>query len=237
MLKIKPIKTNIYNLGDDFNNFLYQSLKGINLENKILAITSKIVSISENEIVKKNSISKEELIKNEADIYLGKTLYDCHLTIKHGLVIPSAGIDESNISDENYLLFPNNPFLSAKKIHNLIKSLFNLKNFGLIITDSKTLPLKRGVVGTCLAYHGFSGLINKIGCKDLYGKPLEHTQVNICEALAAASTLLMGEASERQPMALIDTKVSFSEFDAFQEQVIPIDEDIYSPIFMKLLQN
>ena len=67
-------------------------------EKSVLAITSKIVSICEGNVVKIGEASKDDLIEKEAEYYLPRTSnkYNVTLTIKRNLLAASAGIDESN---------------------------------------------------------------------------------------------------------------------------------------------
>ena len=177
-------------------------------------------------------IKKKTLIQKESDHYLGEIKYGCHLTIKQGLLIPSAGIDESNSEKSHYILYPKNPFLSAKKIYKILQKKFKLKQFGVLLTDSHTKPLRRGVLGTALAYHGFKGTKSKVGAKDLFGRKLKMTYINVADALATAATYTMGESNEGRPLALI--KASEVEFDSSytrgKELRIPLEEDLYYPL-------
>ena len=63
------------------------------------------------------------------------------LTMKNNILIPTAGIDESN-GKGYYILWPKDPYQSAKKIYNFIKQEFKLNNFGIIISDSHCVPLR-----------------------------------------------------------------------------------------------
>ena len=78
---------------------------------------------------------------------------------------------------------------------------FGWKNFGVLITDSHTTPLRRGVTGIALSYWGFSGVQNKVGTPDLFGRTLKMTHVNLADAFAAAAVLVMGESNESTPVA------------------------------------
>lgn len=232
MLSVKPIQTKIYHQNWLLRDFLLESLQGLDLEGQILAVTSKIVSVSEKRFVEKN-INKEELVRRESDHYIGKCAYDCHLTIKEGLLIPSAGIDESNSSEDLYILFPENPFESAKKIYRMLKQELRLEKFGVLLTDSHTTPLRRGVVGAALAYYGFWGVKNKVGSRDLFGRELKMTQVDIADALATSAVLVMGEGDERCPLALLSYPVEFDELPDNSELRIPLSEDLYEPLITK----
>ena len=235
MLEIKALKTNVYRSGENFNDFLIKNLKGFLQEESILAVTSKVVSLSENRILEKSKVDKKELIKKEADHYLGEIGWGCHLTIKEGLMIPSAGVDESNTEGDYYILYPTNPFLSARRIHNILKEKLQLNKLGVLLTDSHTTPLRRGVVGCALAYYGFKGVKNRIGDKDLFGQELRMTQINIADALAVSACLTMGEADECRPLAIIRLPMDpqFIEFESSSdnsELKIPLEEDLYSPL-------
>lgn len=96
-------------------------------EGSILAVTSKIVSLSEGCRVSKETISKEALVRKESDHYLGEIGYGSYLTIKHGLMIPSAGIDESNSEGDHYITFPKNPFYRPRKSALKLRKNLNLK--------------------------------------------------------------------------------------------------------------
>ena len=200
-------------------------------------MTSKIVSLSENRIVPKSKIDKKNLIQKEADHYLGEIGYGCHLTIKQNLLIPSAGVDESNTEKDFYILYPLNPFLSAQKIHRVIKQKLHLKEFGVLLTDSHTMPLRRGVLGAALAYYGFKGVENKIGTKDLFGKELKMTQINVADALAVAATFTMGEGKECRPLAIVTAPVEFTKLPDNSELRMPFEEDLYKPLLQKSLKK
>ncbi len=234
MLQVKALSTGVYHRGENFSDFLTKNLKAVLEEGNILAVTSKIVSLSENRIVSKSTIDKKKLVQSEADSYLGEIGYGCHLTIKQNLLIPSAGVDESNAEGNFYILYPLDPFLSAKKIHNIIKRKLHLKKIGILITDSHTMPLRRGVLGAALAYYGFKGVESKIGTKDLFGHELKMTQINIADALAVAATFTMGEGNESRPLAIVNAPVEFIELPDNSELHIPLKEDLYKPLLEKV---
>ena len=219
-------------------DFILDHCSSVLEENSILAITSKIISISENRLINKKDINKKQLIQKEGEYYLGEIAYDCHLSIHHGLLVPSAGIDESNSEQNQYILYPKEPFSSAEKIVRQIKKKLNLKNLGILITDSRTLPLRKGVVGVALAYYGFSGIKNMIGKKDLFGRKLKITTINIVDALAASAVLLMGEGNEQKPLAIMqNTPVTFTDDSDSSQLSIPITEDLYFPLYKHLIQK
>ncbi len=237
-MKVTALKTSLFKKTTSLMEFLKQHTSSLLKEKSILAITSKILSLAEGRVVSKSDTEKTQLIKQEADYDLGPVAYGCHLTIKHGHLLPSAGIDESNSSDGEYILYPENPFSLARQIRHDLKTAFSLKELGVIITDSRTLPLKAGVVGMALSYSGFVGVKNMVGQKDLFGSPLKMTRINVAEALASSAVLLMGEGAEQKPLAIIkEVPVQFCEHHNFKESQIPVEKDLYFPMYKHLLKK
>ncbi|HOZ03117.1 MAG TPA: coenzyme F420-0:L-glutamate ligase [Candidatus Woesebacteria bacterium] len=239
-MTITPIKSRYVQPNDNLQDVILSAVSEIP-ERSVLAVTSKIVALCEGRVVLKKSGQRQEkhqLVAQEAEQYIDPVVskYDLMLTIKYGVLSVNAGVDESNVDQKYYVLLPENPWGSAVKIWQFCRQHFGVKELGVIITDSKTTPLKWGVTGTCLGYCGFEGLKNLIGNKDLAGRALTMTKVNVAEALAASAVYVMGEADESQPFALItdlpDTKFaqkppSNKEIAA---QLIKPEDDAYWPI-------
>ena len=168
-MKVTGIKTHKITQKDkDIFRILDRYVKKLS-EKSVVAIASKIVAITEGRIIKIGTIDKDELIKRESQYYLPRSQnpYNVSLTITGGALVASAGIDESN-GNGFYILWPKNPQKSANRIRIWLKSRFNLKNVGVIITDSRITPLRWGVTGFCIAYSGFEPLKNYIGKKDIF---------------------------------------------------------------------
>ena len=232
-MNLDVIKTDIYRHPERLLDFITRHVTEID-ENTILAITSKIVSLSENCLAPSN-LKKVDLIKQEADHYLGEIGYDCHLTIKHGLFIASAGIDESNSENGDYLLYPKQPFCSAEKIYNELKRHYRVEKLGIILTDSHTQPLRKGVTGVSLAHWGFTGLKSYVGKPDLFGRELKMSQANLADGLAAAATVLMGEGHECQPLTkIVAAPVQFYSHPYKEDLSIAPTDDLYYPIYREL---
>ena len=98
------------------------------------------------------------------------------------------------------------------------------------------MPLRRGVLGAALAYYGFKGVESKIGTKDLFGRELKMTQINVADALAVSATLTMGEGKEGCPLAVIKAPVKFADLSDNSELQIPLEEDLYKPLLEKSLK-
>lgn len=170
---ITPIKTRIFKENENLIDFIISNIKKLN-ENSILVVTSKIVALSESRtVVVKSEKEKEALIIRESQFAMrtkfkvgGKYVW---LTIKDGMVLANAGIDESN-ADGKTILLPKDSFKSAAILRKKLLSHYKIKNLGIIISDSRLLPLRAGVVGVALGYAGFKGVRDYRGKSDLFGR-------------------------------------------------------------------
>jgi len=229
---VKPIKTKLFKPKQNLLEFLDKFLPKIK-EGGIVVVTSKIVALSEGRFcVVKNEKEKSAIIRQESERVI-KTKY-VYLTIKDGDVLANAGVDESNANGQ-LILLPKDSYKSAVIIHNYLRKKHHLKKLGIIITDSRLLPLRAGVVGIALGYAGFKGIKNYIGQKDLFGRPFEFSKTDIADSLATAAVLTMGEGTEMQPLCVIsDAPVTFTSKVNRKELKIDIKEDIYKPLFEKI---
>ncbi|WP_395463076.1 putative folate metabolism gamma-glutamate ligase [Wolbachia endosymbiont of Cantharis cryptica] len=238
-MHIEAIYTHRIECGETLEKVLDRYVSELLKEEVVLAITSKIISVCQKQVVYKAACSKEELIKREADaiVNVDHNPYDIYLTIKDDILIPSAGIDESN-GDEMYILYPKDVQKTAISVWNYLKTKHCIKHLGILITDSNIVPMRRGVTGIALGWCGFEPLYSYIGKSDLYSEPLQVTQVNLLDALATSAVLVMGEGAEQTPMAVIRDapKVRFLTHPPTIEEEksvkISMEEDLYSPLLM-----
>ncbi len=237
-MKVHAVQTPIFYHGMNLAEFVLEHAGQYLKEKSVLVVASKIVSVSENRTCPIKQMDKKQLVQQESDHYLGTT-QGFHLTIKHQLLVPSAGIDESNSENGDYILYPKDPFASVKTLATQIKNELSLKSLGIIMADSRSFPLRRGVVGVALAYTGFQGIKSLVGETDLFGqRVLRVTKINLIDGLAAAAVLLMGEGGESRPLAIIDEiPLVFTQDSDPSEMHIPLEEDLYYPLYQHLLQK
>ena len=238
-LSIKAIKTRAFLPPcEDLLSLIKESFSTLKLKEKsILVIASKVVSIWQGRCLKIDSIkNKDDLIKKESEFYLEREKVPkgyVMLTMKENLLIPTAGIDESNAKG-HFILWPENPYKAAKKIYHFIKRNYQLNDFGIIIADSHCTPLRRGTIGIAIGYYGFYPLKDYRGTKDIFGRVMKITQSNLADSIAAAAVCVMGEGAERTPLAIVEDVgfVEFKEFDPekFNPLKIDRDDDIYAPL-------
>lgn len=223
-MRVQPIQTHPITTADrDLFAILATYLNPFN-EQSILAITSKIIAISQGRVVTATATDRQRLIEAEADYFLppSASRYGVTLTLKDNLLTPNAGIDESN-ADGYYVLWPHQPQAVADAVRAWLCQHFGLRQVGVIITDSSPVPLRWGVTGVAIAHSGFLALNDYIGQADLFGRPLQMTKANVAQALATAAVLVMGEGAESTPLAVINE----TPFVQFQERA-PTDEELHS---------
>ncbi len=234
---IKSIKTEKVTAGSsDLISILDRSITEFS-ERSILAITSKIVAICEGSVKATDSIDKNKLIAQQSDLYLPPSAnrYNISLTITNGLLIPNAGIDESNSTD-GYVLWPKDSEKTADNIWHYLRKRFNVKKCGVLITDSKTTPLRWGTTGVALAHSGFEALHDYRQQPDIFGHPMRVTQANLMDGLAAAAVLCMGEGNEQTPLATISDldSITFQDRTSTKKErellKIAVEDDLYGSI-------
>ena len=230
-MNVTAITTRIFQEGEGLADFIRTHVPTLK-DRSILVVTSKIVALSERRTAfAKTQKEKDELIKAESDFALKTKLV--WLTIRQGLVMANAGVDESNANGK-IILLPKDCFATAAKLRNALMKRYGVKRLGILITDSRLFPLRAGVVGVALGYAGFAGVNDYRGTKDIFGRILKMTRVDVADSLATAAVLEMGEGAERRPLALIEeAPVQFKEKVNRKELLVNIREDLYRPLFRK----
>lgn len=236
-MKITAYRTHKIRIGDNLFKILDKYLPQLG-EKNVVIITSKIVAICQGRVVRNDGkVTRFDLAKKEAQYYLPEKyiVYGVHPTITNNVFTASAGIDESNGAGF-WVLWPKDPMNEAKKIWGYLRDKNKIKKLGIVITDSKLTPLRRGVTGFGIAWCGFEPLKNYIGKPDIFGHQLKVTKTNIVDSLAASAVTVTGEGNEQTPLALIHD-VPFVNFtnrpptdEEVKEMTIPLEEDIYSAL-------
>ena len=236
-MRVKAIRTRKFLPPKDDLWDLLSEIKSLQ-ENSVVAVTSKVVAIGKGRCIPLEKISKDELAMQEADFYLPREAspggWVLH-TIKNNMLIASSGVDESNGAN-HYILWPKDPQKSANKIWQFLRKKFKVKNIGVIITDSRLVPLRRGVVGIAIGYFGFKPLRDYRGTKDIFGREFKMETSNLPDSLATAAVLEMGEGSEQTPLAVI-SDIPYIEFTNILPEdkpsnlsfEIPEKEDMFYP--------
>jgi len=228
--------------GDNLSEIILKALTkdGLQISNQdILVIAETIVSKSEGNLIDLDSltvgeyamkISKQtgkdpkiveavideskEIIKVGPDFIISET--------KHGFVCANAGIDESNVEDGCAKPIPHNPDMSAENIRVQIEKETN-QQIAVIISDTQGRPFREGAVGVSIGISGIQPIWNRMGEKDLYDKELQTTSIAVADELAAAASIVMGQANEGMPVIIIrgiDYFEKLRDITAVSKQII-----------------
>jgi coenzyme F420-0:L-glutamate ligase/coenzyme F420-1:gamma-L-glutamate ligase len=130
------------------------------------------------------------------------------LIVEHrlGFIMANAGVDRSNVAPadgaERVLLLPENPDRSAEALRRGLAALTGI-DVAVVINDSFGRPWRQGTAGVAIGVAGLPALVDLRGQPDLFGRSLEVSVVAFADEVAAAASLLMGQADEAQPVVLI----------------------------------
>lgn len=214
----------------------------------ILVIAQKIVSKSENRFVNLSSVSPSrrardlapqidkdarliELVLQESKSIL--RLRPGTIIVEHrlGFVCANAGIDHSNVSteagdDDWVLLLPEDPDHSARLIRRTIED-WCQQSVGVLIIDSHGRAWRLGTVGVAIGFSGLPGIEDLRGDADLFGRTLQVTQVGAADELAAAASLVMGQAAEGNPVVHARGFPYSLREGSLRELIRPEEEDMF----------
>ncbi len=250
-MEVIPIRTPLVKKGDNVINIILNAINDAGLEiedGDILLAADKIVATSEGRIINPNSIKPNKIAKKFAEEHsLGPSFVElvlkeaeevyggAHraiLTLKNNMLIANAGIDRKNAPKDSVCLWSIDPNKSAKRILKILSEKTG-KKIGFILIDSHIRPMRVGTTGFALGIAGIKPIRDCRGSLDLYGRKILITRMNIADDLAAAAHLIMGESSERTPLALIrGAPVEITDNYDPDEVVIAKNECIYMRVFL-----
>lgn len=207
--------------GDDLNWLLIDAIHSSRLEilsGDIFVVTQKVISKSESRFIDLFDVQPSseaielagltgkdprllEVILSESTEVI-RAARDTIIT-RHrlGFICANAGVDHSNIERgaDRVLLLPVDPSASAEKLRAAISNTFKVK-VGVLVIDSHGRAWRNGVVGMAIGGAGMPMLSDQRGWKDLFDSELRITQVAVADELAAAASLIMGQANEGNPV-------------------------------------
>ncbi len=247
---VRGVKTPLIEPGDDLATIIMDSIEDMKdffvNEKDIIVISSSVISTAfertvvideieasgrAKEIADETGLDEKfvEIIIRESDKILDFNS-ECVLTLKEGMLRVNAGVDRSNVPAGKALLLPENPEGLAYDLREEFESRLN-ENIGLIISDSHVHPLRRGTTGQVLGSSGLKETLDFRNQKDLYGRELKITFQGVGDQLASAAQLVMGEADEMIPAAIIKgAEAPFSDKPGMPLRMPP-EECIYSKFF------
>jgi coenzyme F420-0:L-glutamate ligase/coenzyme F420-1:gamma-L-glutamate ligase len=213
----------------------------------ILVVAQKIVSKCEGRLVNLDTIVPSERAKElagtcqkdprviELVLRESREVLRCRPGViivenHRGIVLANAGIDRSNVEQtgggECVLLLPENPDASCKALRQKIAEITGAQ-IGVIINDSLGRAWRNGTVGTAIGVSGVRALQDLRSQPDLFGYALQTTEVGTADEIAAAASLVMGQASEGTPAVLISGLDRFLNEGVAQDLVRKRDGDLF----------
>jgi coenzyme F420-0:L-glutamate ligase/coenzyme F420-1:gamma-L-glutamate ligase len=147
-----------------------------------------------------------------------------------GFVMANAGIDASNVGrapeEACVLLLPADPDASAARLRTAIRAL-SACDVGVVIADSFGRAWRIGTTGTALGVAGLPAVIDMRGKADRDGRTLQVTEIGAADEVAAAASLLMGQADESRPVVHLRGFPYPLREGSVRELLRPRDQDMF----------
>jgi len=147
-----------------------------------------------------------------------------------GFVMANAGVDQSNVAPADgvhrALLLPVDPDASAEVLRMKLQAHYGVA-LGVIVSDSFGRAWRRGTCGIAIGAAGLPSLIDLRGQPDLFGRTLEVSIIGFADEIAAAASLLQGQAAEAQPVVLVRGLDWSAPQSPASELVRPLEEDLF----------
>jgi coenzyme F420-0:L-glutamate ligase / coenzyme F420-1:gamma-L-glutamate ligase len=147
-----------------------------------------------------------------------------------GFVMANAGVDQSNVAPsdgvQRALLLPVDPDGSAEAIRARLEERLGVK-VGCVISDSFGRPWRRGTAGVAIGCAGLPSLIDLRGLPDLFGRTLEVSIIGFADEIAAAASLLQGQAAEGQPVVVVRGLTWTAPDASVADLLRPPQEDLF----------
>jgi coenzyme F420-0:L-glutamate ligase / coenzyme F420-1:gamma-L-glutamate ligase len=172
-------------------------------EENVIALASVTPSARAQELAAQYHMDPRtvEIVLAESDSVVGG-IPGFLLCMKAGTLLPNAGVDASNAPTGCVTPLPADPDASATAIKASIERECKVR-VGVIIADSRTHAMRRGCSGVAIGCAGIPSVIDDRGRSDLFGRKLEVTKRAVADNIATAAELVMGEADECIPAAII----------------------------------
>jgi coenzyme F420-0:L-glutamate ligase/coenzyme F420-1:gamma-L-glutamate ligase len=236
----------LVNEGDNIGDHIAKAAReeGLQIEDHdVVVVAQKIVSKAEGRVVNLHSIRPSpfaEVISRttgkdprHVEMILRETasivrMSGAHLIVetRHGFVCANAGVDRSNIENEDSIvLLPNDPDKSALEIRKRIRELTGA-DVGVIISDTFGRAWRIGQIDTAIGVDGLTPVIDYRGTKDMFSYVLRVTQIAVADELASAAELVMKKSSG-VPVAIVRGYEGPRERGTGKDLIRPKEEDLF----------
>lgn len=234
--------------GDNLGKLIVEAAQKQNTpiqDKDVIVVTHVVVSKAEGNIVNLDAVVPSEQAKEIAlktgkdpalvEVVLQETKEIVRLNknsiiteTKSGIICANAGVDRSNVSgDRNVVPLPKNPNVSAQNIRQEIKRLTKA-DVAVIVSDTHGRPFRMGEINVAVGVAGIKPIRDRRGEKDLFGYVLRIKQTAIADELSSAAELVIGQANEGIPAAIIRGYKYQTAKDASAVELIrPKEKDLF----------
>ena len=238
--------------GDDLAQIILEGLRRAEIvlqDGDILVVAQKIVSKSEGRLVNLATVQPSapaRLLARQAakdprlvELNLRESaavlrIRPGTMIVEHrlGFICANAGIDHSNVAGEGdekeewVLLLPEDPDASARSLRQKLEDASGVR-LGVMIIDSHGRAWRLGTVGVTIGLAGVPGVVDLRGQTDLFGYKLRISEVGAADELAAAASLVMGQAAERRPVVHARGFPYPLREATLKEMLRPKDQDLF----------
>lgn len=235
--------------GDDLAGIIVDALAASDdrlADGDIIVLAQKIVSKAEGRTVPLASVVPSaqaielaaqcdkdprlvELILAEADevVRVRKGV----LIVRHrlGLVLANGGIDQSNVDqqdEEQALMLPEDPDGSCQRTRMALRERTGVDP-AVVIIDSLGRAWRNGTTGIAIGVSGMAGMLDLRGAPDLHGRALQTSELGLADEVAAAASLVMGQADEGRPIVLVRGLTYPRREGSAAELIRPLNMDLF----------
>jgi len=208
--------------GDDIASLIFEAVEGQGgiEEGDIVVVSHIVVSRAEGRTVDLKLVKPSKIAENIAaftckdprlvEVVLGESRAVRRMgpgqlitETMQGFVCANSGVDRSNVpGDDVVALLPEDPDASARRIKERL-SLLSGKEVAVIVCDTHGRAFRTGAVNVAVGVHGLDAIMDRRGETDLFGYELRVKQTAVADELASAAELVMGQADEGIPAAII----------------------------------
>ena len=237
-------------VGDDLVELIASSLKqnGVELRAQdVLVVAQKIVSKAEGRMVDLATIKPSaQAIALAANVDKDPRLVEAILSesvrvvrargnvliVEHrlGFIMANAGVDQSNVGpadgSSRALLLPENPDRSAQTLRDGLAAATGV-DLAVVINDSFGRAWRQGTAGVAIGAAGLPGLVDLRGQPDLFGRKMEASIIGFADEVAAAASLVMGQADEATPVVLLRGLRWSAPASTAASIIRPANEDLF----------
>jgi coenzyme F420-0:L-glutamate ligase/coenzyme F420-1:gamma-L-glutamate ligase len=213
------------------------------LDHDVIVVAQKVVSKAEGRLIELATVQPSARALDLAaatgkdprlvEIILGESVRVVRhrpgvLIVQHrlGPVLANAGVDQSNVPDGHVLLWPQEPDTSAEHLRAGLAQRLGAA-VAVVINDSLGRAWRRGTMGIAIGAAGLPALLDLRGQPDLFGRPLQSTVIGLADEIAAAASLLMGQAAEGRPVIVLRGLRWSGPAQPAVTVIRPPDEDLF----------